>query len=279
MTVHCLEEWKNLKQLNKKIVLVGDPAVGKTSLIRRFVQNSFDDKYIATIGVKVSKKSMSMNFHESEIRLDMMIFDILGQHDFRSLRRMYVDGSDGVIMVGDLTRVESISSIESFWYPEMEKLLGKVPMMLMGNKIDLTNTHSEGVSLLKMESGILLCPFQLCSAKTGEGVEKTFSTIARELIEKHLEKEKSSSVPSAIENIRMAADAIMTHFCEGHENRETAIEICSAIFREAGFKVEEPTKESLIKAIELLAEQDRTSFNNETAERHRQERLKYLATV
>ena len=229
--------------------------------------------------MKVSKKTMSLNIGGNDVRLDMMIFDILGQHDFRSLRRMYIDGSDGVMMVGDMTRVETVSSIESFWYPEMEKLLGKVPMILMGNKLDLVNPDSEGISLIKMVSGILLCPYQLCSAKTGEGVEKTFSTFSNELVERHLEIERSKAQSTPIENLRMAADAIMTHFCEGHDNREVAIEICAAILKESGFKIEQPTKESLQRAIDLLAEQDRASFDDVTAERLKAERLKFLASL
>jgi len=265
-----------LKQLNKKVILIGDPAVGKTSLVTRFVQNSFEDKYIASIGVKVSKKPMDLKIQGLDVKLDMMIFDVLGQHDFRRLRRMYVDGADAIIFVCDLSRVDTIESVESFWYPELERIVGKVPMIILGNKIDITDERGEGASLLKTVAGILLLSTYFCSAKTGSGVEEVFAIIGKEVVERHLEKEMPKAPQSPIENLHMAADAIISHFCEHHENRDMAIEICAVVFKQAEFDIKNPTKESLVKAIEILMEKDKDTFDNEMASRNKAERLKFL---
>lgn len=266
-----------LRQINKKIVLIGDPAVGKTSLVRRFVQNSFDDKYIASIGVKVSKKFMEFKIGGIDVNLDMMIFDVLGQHDFHRLRRMYVDGADGAMLVCDLSRLDSIESIESFWYPEMEKIVGKIPMIILGNKSDLSNERSDGASLIKTVSGILLLPMQLCSAKTGAGVTEAFVKLGNEILEAHFRKEKSIAQVSTIDNLHMAADAIIAHYCERLENKDTAIETCAVVFREAGFNIKDPRRDSLLKAIDILFEKDKEVFGEERALINKEERLKYLA--
>lgn len=269
----------DLKQLTKKIVLIGDPAVGKTSMVRRFVQNTFDDKYIASIGVKVSKKPMVFKINGNDVELDMMIFDVLGQHDFHRLRRMYVDGADGAMLVCDLSRLDTIESIESFWYPEMEKIVGKVPMILIGNKSDLADERSDGASLLKTVSGILLLPTQLCSAKTGAGVEEAFIKLGKDILEAHFQKEKSIIQVTAIENLHMAADAVIAHYCERQEDKEAAIETCAIVFREAGFNIKDPRKDALLRAIDILYEKDKAAFGEERALINKEERLKYLADL
>ncbi|MEM4265169.1 MAG: Rab family GTPase [Thermoplasmata archaeon] len=266
-----------LRQLNKKIVLIGDPAVGKTSLVRRFVQNEFDDKYIASIGVKVSKKPMAFKFGGIDVQLDMMIFDVLGQHDFHRLRRMYVDGSDAALLVCDLSRLDTIESIESFWYPEMEKIVGKIPMIIIGNKSDLAQEGSDGISLLKAVSRILLLPTQLCSAKTGTGVEDAFSKVGHEVLEKHFQKEMPITQTAKIENLHMAADAIIAHYCEQQDNKDAAIETCAVVFKEAGFNIKEPTAATLVKAVELLFDKEKPLIGDERALRNKEERLRYLS--
>lgn len=276
IVINLLREVSRLRQLNKKIVLIGDPAVGKTSLVRRFTQNSFDDKYIASIGVKVSKRSMEFNIAGQTIRLDMMIFDVLGQHDFHRLRRMYVDGADGAMLVCDLSRLDTIESIESFWYPEMEKIVGKIPMIVMGNKCDIADEKSDGAALLRTVSGILMLPTQLCSAKSGADVEEAFSKLGHDILEIHFQKEKPLMQISAIKNLHMAADAIIAHYCEHQENKESAIETCAIVFRDAGFNIKDPSKDSLLKAIDILFEKDKAAFGEERALLEKEERLRYL---
>jgi len=220
-----------------------------------------------------------IRINEEDFRLDLIIFDILGQHDFRNLRRMYVDGADGIMLVVDVSKTDTIESIESFWCPEIERIVGKIPTVVMGNKTDLCAPDAEGVSLLRMVSGILLCTVKLCSAKSGDGVEESFMQLANEIIERHIERERAKRSGDKIENLKMAADAIITHFCEQQENKEVAIETCESLFRDADFVPEKPTKDSLIAAIDLLEEQDKTLFGDSIAKKNKDERLKFVANV
>src|SRR5205823_13803396 len=87
-----------LKHVKAKVCLVGDVAVGKTSLIRRFVQDEFDDRYIATVGTKVSKKTVDVTSKGARAMLDMIVCDIMGEKGLRALLRdAYFEGSHGVI--------------------------------------------------------------------------------------------------------------------------------------------------------------------------------------
>ena len=248
-------------------------------MARRYIIEQFDDKYIATIGVKVSKKSITMEIPDGPLRLNMMIFDILGQRDFRTVRRMYLDGADGAMIVGDLTRIETIGGIETFWIPELEKIVGDIPVVLVGNKYDMSNESSEGVSLIRTIAGIIHAPNRLTSAKTGENVEGAFAALANMLMEAHQEDVKKKEPLTPIENLVHAADAIMRHFCESQDNPDVAIEICSAIYKEVGFDVEKPTKESLVNAIDLLAEQEMGDLDETTVKRNKEERLRIVNSI
>src|SRR2546425_2377432 len=93
------------RRMKIKICLVGEAAVGKTSLIRRFVLDDFDDKYIQTLGTKVSKKELSVSQDGEAVKVDMTIWDIMGQKGFRELlKEAYFYGAKGVIAVTDVTR-------------------------------------------------------------------------------------------------------------------------------------------------------------------------------
>jgi len=261
-------------------VLLGEPGVGKTSLIRRFVLNSFDDKYIATIGVKVSKKSVEMEYIGKISQVNMMIYDILGQHDFKKVRRTYLKGAEGAIFVGDLSDVESAKALESFWIPEMEEAIGSVPAIILGNKLDLGEKESETASLLKIISSIASTPFAFCSAKTGEGVEIGFAEMASALLQEH-EFDEDEEIEKGDENmaLRMAADAIMDHFCEEHGDPVKSMEICSSIFEKIGFSLESPDKERLLKVIEMLATEEESFLDRERIERNREERLNIIEKI
>src|SRR5207253_4979715 len=94
------------KHVKAKVCLVGDVAVGKTSLIRRFVQDEFDDRYITTLGAKVSKREMQFGTPDrTQIHMDMTVWDIMGEKGFRDLlKEAFFHGAKGVVAVCDLTR-------------------------------------------------------------------------------------------------------------------------------------------------------------------------------
>src|SRR5438105_14652269 len=126
-----------LKHVKAKVCLVGDVAVGKTSLIRRFVQDEFDDRYIATVGTKVTKKTVDVTRKAGPRMPTMMVWDIMGEKGFRALLRdAYFEGSHGVIAVCDLTRKDTFYDLNN-WVQMIRKQVGNVPIGFLGNKKDL----------------------------------------------------------------------------------------------------------------------------------------------
>jgi len=112
--------------VKRKVVLLGDGAVGKTSLIRRFVLDQFDDKYIITIGTKVVKKDVMVG----DSKVSLVVWDVLGQQTLFPLQALSIKGSKGAILVADLTRKETLISLTNFWIPQIHKIIGSIPMVV-----------------------------------------------------------------------------------------------------------------------------------------------------
>src|SRR6267378_7040900 len=108
----------------RKILLLGDGAVGKTSLIRRFVVDKFSDDYITTIGTKVTKKDLRLELGSRTVDLSMMIWDVMGQKGKKGIEECAFRGARGVIVVLDLTRPETRVSFEEYWVPRVRGVAG-----------------------------------------------------------------------------------------------------------------------------------------------------------
>jgi small GTP-binding protein len=167
-----------LKHVKVKVCLVGDVAVGKTSLIKRFVQDEFDDRYIATVGTKVTKKSVEVTWRGAPASLDMLVWDIMGEKGFRALLRdAYFEGSHGVIAVCDLTRKDTFYDLNN-WVQMIRKQVGNVPIVFLGNKADLRERLAVSEEELGRMGTIHGAPQFLASAKTGAGVNEAFKALA-----------------------------------------------------------------------------------------------------
>jgi small GTP-binding protein len=166
------------KHVKAKVCLVGDVAVGKTSLIRRFVQEEFDDRYIATVGTKVTKKTVEVSWRGSPATLDMMVWDIMGEKGFRALLRdAYFEGSHGVIAVCDMTRKDTFYDLNN-WVQMIRKQVGNVPVVFLGNKMDLKERRVVSEEELARMGTIHNATTFLASAKTGAGVNEAFKALA-----------------------------------------------------------------------------------------------------
>ena len=164
-------------ELFLKICLIGDPAVGKTSLIRRYVYNEFSDDYISTIGTKVSKKVVNIGGDT----ITLMIWDILGQKQ-HNISDIYYRGSSGAIFVADLTAKETMDSFPE-WYNGFKNIAGDVPVVIALNKNDLDAEYDEEYAI-KISSRIGNFPVVRTSAKTGENVERIFEIITRDILKR-----------------------------------------------------------------------------------------------
>jgi small GTP-binding protein len=158
----------------KKVALLGEGAVGKTSLVRRYVLDVFSDEYIQTFGAKVTKKVLEFDSME----LTMMIWDILGQKSNSSLHSTYYSGSNGALLVFDLTRPETLEAMPR-WLDDLHKVTGKIPIVLVANKADLRKEIAqERMDLISSQLGSSI---MYTSAKEGTGVEEAFWQLAQKM--------------------------------------------------------------------------------------------------
>lgn len=162
--------------IQKKICLLGEFAVGKTSLVRQFVEGRFDDKYLSTIGVKVSRKSLTRAYGT----LNLLLWDLAGSEEFKA-NTAYLQGAAGAIVVCDLTRGETLSGLERY-AQQVRAAGGTGPLVFLGNKADLTEQRSITEEDLQKAAEALGGPYLLTSAKTGANVEAAFLKLA-ELLE------------------------------------------------------------------------------------------------
>ncbi len=126
-----------MDELSAKVVLLGSGAVGKTSLVRRFVESKFDDDYITTIGVNVKKKMLN------EFGLKLIIWDIYGQKLSTRLHTSNYAGANGAIVVCDLTRRSTFEDVDH-WIQDLFNTVGHVPVVVLGNKVDIIEDYESG---------------------------------------------------------------------------------------------------------------------------------------
>lgn len=159
-----------------KVCLLGDGAVGKTSLVHRFVYDAFDDKYIMSFGTKVSKKTVELG----DTSADLLIWDILGQKTHESLHSAYYRGAAGALAVCDFTRRPTLDSISS-WVSGFRSVVGEMPVIILANKSDLQKAFGpEDARALGSTVGAEVLE---TSAKTGENVEEAFSRLTARMLE------------------------------------------------------------------------------------------------
>ena len=167
-----------------KICLVGEEAVGKTSLIHRFVSGAFDESYIRTLGAVVSKKSVSLGTLDGRpVNVDMVILDIMGKRTFLQLfQEAYFHGAKGILAVFDVTRKSSLRDLTK-WIDGVRDSVGPIPVYTLGNKSDLTErretTEQEASETLRAYE----TPILYTSAKTGDNVEQAFQSLAKTIVE------------------------------------------------------------------------------------------------
>lgn len=253
-----------VKDITKKMCVIGEGGVGKTSLIRRYVIDKFDDKYLATIGTKTSRKSMKIKDDDTNANLTLIIWDILGQRNFTRVNKTAYTGANGAFIVLDLSRRRTLYSFES-WLLSLHTVAGDIPVIILANKSDLKAEFGENeIETLVKDYGF---PYHLTSAKTGENVNEAFYSLGKMMLEswanrkigpqlkisKVLEKEKDAEMDQSKKlSVIEVEDIIMTRYCDLLEDLEFAMAIIREQFKRANVDFKYPTPEGLAKVVGYL---------------------------
>ncbi len=160
--------------------MLGAVGVGKTSLVRRFVESIFSERYQATVGVKIDRKTVTLG----ATTINLMLWDLQGEAEHQASRLEYLRGSAGYLVVADATRADTLAAAEGL-AARAAALVPGAPWLLVINKVDLEAesviTSAQLAELQHRGWSVLRT-----SARTGQGVEETFGALARRLLEGHV---------------------------------------------------------------------------------------------
>ncbi len=259
-------------------MLLGDNAVGKTSLIQRYVFNQFKESYAATIGTKVTMKELKVRIKDETYNIVLMIWDLIGREGYSALHARTMVGVNGALLVADLTREETLYSLERYWIPFLFKVVENVPLVFACNKSDLTGQFQFQPDDLadiakrynKNVERVLPPGYETTystSAKDGSNVEKTFETLSHLLLSSD---ELVDPVKELYENLMAtkirrlidktsaigALGEIIMNFCDGFKDSRVAMLVLRQEVARAGLNINNPKKENIFKLVEYLAESE-----------------------
>jgi len=177
------EEDRELREFVFKIVIIGDAAVGKTSLINQFVEGSFQEDYKPTLGANIVRKDVNLD----NARVRLIMWDLAGQEKYRVVRSMYFQGCQGALLVYDVTRYNTLESINNKWLKDYKKHVKKKgAFILIGNKTDLQDQIAVPTEKGKeLATKIKASDFIETSAKLGENIEDAFSLLVNQILSNH----------------------------------------------------------------------------------------------
>ncbi len=172
------------RQLVFKLVVLGDSAVGKTSLINRYVEHTFEKDYKPSLGVNIIIKELDIEDLNAKIRL--ILWDIAGQSKYDLSRKLFFQGSQGALLVYDMTRPITFENIDKKWLNDLKKFGNKeLVYLLIGNKNDLEDLKKIPTDKGKdLANKLKASKFIETSAKSGENVEKAFENLVYNLMKK-----------------------------------------------------------------------------------------------
>ncbi len=251
-----------METVKKNIILLGDGATGKTSLVRRFVSDQFSDKYMTTLGSKVTKKDVYINTPTGQKHMVLLIWDILGQKGYQYTQALSFGGIEGALLVSDITRGSTLDSLKDYWIPSLVSVSGALPMVFLGNKTDLQEQAEFGekelAALAKEYDPCNLSKqiFLTCS-KDGRNVEMAFRVLA-EAIMRNTEQAKLTYTQyimdkTEINTIRDVTDHIIADFTDQFGGLANAGPVIEAQIMRVGLDINNPTKRELVELVNALA--------------------------
>ena len=163
--------------IQKKICMLGDFAVGKTSLVQRYVYNLFSDSYMSTIGVNIFRKELNLS-NGALVRL--LIWDLAASEKFNGTRTSYLKGAAGALLVCDLTRPQTLQNLDKY-YQRLREVSPQATVLMLGNKSDLVQEETQTINQIFITASEYNIPCSITSAKTGECVENAFINLVESL--------------------------------------------------------------------------------------------------
>lgn len=172
--------------ISKKICLIGDFGVGKTSLIKRFVERQFSDQYLSTVGVKISRKTVELEGvkEQEKLNLQLMIWDLEGHTKFKGIAPSYIQGASGAIVVADVTRQETLERI----IEHLNLFFSINPkgfIIVALNKSDLLEEEKmeKFLEIYQFPEQERVLSIHATSAKTGKDVDLIFQKLSTKMVE------------------------------------------------------------------------------------------------
>ena len=270
----------NLKEIKKKIILLGDGAVGKTSLIRKYVVDKFDDNYLLTVGFKITQKELTVKVNKKTQYLKLNIWDILGQKGFIELHKSSLPGTAGCILIADITRKDTLKSIDDYWIPNVYNMVGQVPFVILANKKDLTEKAEFDEDELRLFAKRYNAPSFLTSAKTGENVKEAFLALGEKIIQaidsKQPQPLKAGVIKVETDDVAELIDKIISDFCTAYGRSEDAMPVLRKQFDIANLDLNNPRVDAIRLAVDRLAKVEVAFKGADLAEKNRVKRLKWL---
>jgi small GTP-binding protein len=169
-----------MTRIKVKVCLVGEMAVGKSSLIRRYVQDLYNDKYLSTLGVNVTRKSLELPSREGgvPVEFEMMIWDVMGR---RGVHESYFHGAGGIVAVCDVTRRETLDALPG-WIEDVRRVAGTPAIVIAANKADLVDESRIAATEIARLAESMGAQWLATSAKLGENIEELFRVLAERVL-------------------------------------------------------------------------------------------------
>ena len=250
----------------RKIALVGDVRVGKTSIFSRFLRNAFSERYSETIGVNIGKKSMRTK--NDQVETTLMVWDVFGSHQHGEVRRLALENVDAVIIISDVTNENSMKSAVDFWLPGIAETVNLSFIYFSMNKVDLISADKyEGVvssflSIAKNYGGIITRDkIFLTSSRENYGVNELFESISNDLANLPETDIPYIMKPDAIntqgkteKTLETVFDKIVMDVLNLFEEKSHAQEILQESYKESSLDSEDIIPEELDEFMRIMSD-------------------------
>ena len=178
-----------MEKLSSKVIVLGDGAVGKTSIVHRYVTDKFQKRYTATIGVDILNKTVKISKDVTDYEVNLNLWDIGGQDSFKLVRGKFYKQAIAALLIFDLTNKKSFDNLNEWVKEALNNVEQQIPFVLVGNKIDLTDNRAISSEEIQKKAKELKISLVIeTSAVTGEGIDQAFNYLAHTIIDYHTSK-------------------------------------------------------------------------------------------